>query len=399
MTTTLFPDPTQQSPDADELALQAEEDALFARRLRHQTAAVRLMHSKLGVRRSLSRDQVNTAAEAFHADGDLLSASRRIIDTHDEAYRAVTSTISRARAYWRTMTVPFPIKGTRLIRKDLIPQFDEAMQKHRAELIEAVQVLATRYESLRLEARARLGDLFNEADYPQTIRQQFALQSDYPSVEPPNYLKELNPELYEQESRRMQQRFESALQLAEDAFAAELQGLVSHLVERLTTEADADGKPKRFHKTAVTNMSEFFERFQSLNVRGNSDLTALVQQAEQVLQNVDAADLRKDQSLRQFVAQGMEQVKSTLDAMVNVTSSVVVNDFAKRYFARQAVERTLVRTGQIASIVALALAFYISFAFESVIDAWQTMIFVVVTAVLVPATLRWHWWRSSQRSR
>lgn len=317
-TATIYAQPTEAFPELDPeaLALQAEEDALFAKRLRAQTAAVRLMHSRLGVRRALSRQQVNQAAETFHADGDLLSASRRIIDTSDEAYRAVTGTISRARAYWRTMTVPFPIKGIRLIRKDLLPQFQAAMEKMESELDDAVQVLAAKYAELRTAAQSRLGDLFNPADYPDSIDKQFALQWDFPSVEPPQYLKDLNPELYEAEAKRVQQRFESAMAMAEDAFAAELQGLVSHLVDKLTDEQEADGKPKVFRNSAVTNLGEFFARFQNMNVRQNSELTALVQQAEQILGGVDPNDLRKDASLKTSIAAKMEQVKAALDTMV-----------------------------------------------------------------------------------
>lgn len=315
---TLYAEPTEALPDLDpeELALQAEEDALFAKRLRAQTAAVRLMHSRLGVRRALSRQQVNQAAETFHADGDLLSASRRIIDTSDEAYRAVTGTISRARAYWRTMTVPFPIKGIRLIRKDLVPQFQQAMERMEAELQEAVQVLSAKYAELRTAAEGRLGELFNPADYPASIGEQFALKWDYPSVEPPNYLKEFSPELYEAECRRVQQRFESALALAEDAFAAELQGLVSHLVDKLADSAEADGKPKVFRNSAVSNLTEFFARFQQMNVRGNSELTALVAKAEKAMAGVDPNDLRKDGSLKESIAAKMAEVKQALDTMV-----------------------------------------------------------------------------------
>ncbi|MGQ9590926.1 MAG: sodium:solute symporter family transporter [Planctomycetota bacterium] len=84
---------------------------------------------------------------------------------------------------------------------------------------------------------------------------------------------------------------------------------------------------------------------------------------------------------------------STLSAMINVTSSVVVNDFLKRYFARGLPERRLVRWGQVASVVALLVAFGLSQLFRDVVTIWETMIFVVVSVILVPATLRWHWWR------
>ena len=94
-----------------------------------------------------------------------------------------------------------------------------------------------------------------------------------------------------------------------------------------------------------------------------------------------------------FLAILLAALMSTLDAMINVTSSVITNDFLGRYFARRSSEKALVRIGQIASVGALILAFVISLAFKDVVEIWETMIFSIVTIILVPATFRWHWWR------
>jgi len=99
-----------------------------------------------------------------------------------------------------------------------------------------------------------------------------------------------------------------------------------------------------------------------------------------------------------FMAVLLAALMSTLDAMINVTGSVVVNDFLKRYFLKKASSKTLVHWGQAASVVALILGFVFSLLFRDVISAWETMIFVVVTMILVPATMRWHWWRFSARA-
>jgi Na+/proline symporter len=99
-----------------------------------------------------------------------------------------------------------------------------------------------------------------------------------------------------------------------------------------------------------------------------------------------------------FVALLLAALMSTLDAMVNITSSVVTNDFVRRYFARRVGERAQVRIGQAASVGALALGCAMSLGFADVAAAWEVMIFVVVTAILVPATMRWHWWRFSARA-
>jgi Na+/proline symporter len=84
---------------------------------------------------------------------------------------------------------------------------------------------------------------------------------------------------------------------------------------------------------------------------------------------------------------------STISAMINVTSSVVINDFIKRYFARDISQRRLVRLGQIASVAAVIVGFVFSLSFSNIVTAWEAMVFVVVTVILVPATLRWHYWR------
>jgi Na+/proline symporter len=99
-----------------------------------------------------------------------------------------------------------------------------------------------------------------------------------------------------------------------------------------------------------------------------------------------------------FLAVLLAALMSTLSAMINVTSSVVLNDFLKRYFARGRSERQLVRWGQLASLGAILLGFLLSLLYKDVVSAWETMIFVVVTMILVPATLRWHWWRYGARA-
>jgi SSS family solute:Na+ symporter len=99
-----------------------------------------------------------------------------------------------------------------------------------------------------------------------------------------------------------------------------------------------------------------------------------------------------------FLAVLLAALMSTLSAMINTTSSVVLNDFLKRYFARGRTEKQLVGWGQLASVGAVLAGFVLSLLFKDVVSAWETMLFVVVTMILVPATCRWHWWRFSARA-
>jgi solute:Na+ symporter, SSS family len=94
-----------------------------------------------------------------------------------------------------------------------------------------------------------------------------------------------------------------------------------------------------------------------------------------------------------FMAVLLAALMSTISAMINVTSSVILNDFIKRYFAKNLTQKQLVRWGQVASIAAVGIGFLMSLSFSNIITAWESMVFVVVTVILVPATLRWHYWR------
>jgi len=94
-------------------------------------AAVRLAFTWLGVRKTLAPEQRTTAARVFHADRELLSASKLILDTKNPAYRAVAAVRSEASGYWRTVTLPFPEAGIRLLQQNSLGLFATTMQSIR----------------------------------------------------------------------------------------------------------------------------------------------------------------------------------------------------------------------------------------------------------------------------
>ena len=73
-----------------------QQERSAAQRLRTTMAAVRLAFTWLGVRKTLAPEQRTTAARAFHADRELLTASKLILDTKNPTYRAVAAVRSEA---------------------------------------------------------------------------------------------------------------------------------------------------------------------------------------------------------------------------------------------------------------------------------------------------------------
>jgi len=286
-----------------------------AQRLHAAFAAVRVSFAWLGVRKTLTPDQKAQAADTFNAEGQYLSAAKKLLDTQHPAFKAVTAVRNRIVAHWRGSTLPYPEPGIRLIRQDAIELFNDRMTSIREELAEAVEALDRQYDELRSAAVERLGDLYNPADYPPSLSGLFSVEWDFPSVEPPSYLLELNPSLYEAEKQRMAARFEQAVEMAESAFTEEFSKLVGHVTERLSG-VNEDGQPKTFRNSCIENLREFFERFRTLNVHSSKELDDLVDTAQQALGNAGPQKLREDGDLRQRIATQFSAVASSLDDML-----------------------------------------------------------------------------------
>ena len=294
--------------------VESTSDAGHESRLRDASAAVRLSFTWMGVRRTLTRQQKAIAADSFGAEGAFLSAGKKLLDTKHPKFKALTAIRGEAVTRWKSVTLPWPEPGIRLIRRDCIQDFDNQMHAFSGRLEEAVVELDDHFEELRSSARDRLGSLFNPSDYPASLEGAFSMTWDFPSVDPPGYLRQVNPELYEQECERIRAQFTEAVRLAEEAFTTELSELISHLCERLS--GDRDGKPKVFRDTAVSNLTDFFDRFRSLNVGSNAELDRLVDQAHGVLRGVRPTTLRENGGLRQHVATQLSSVQSVLDGLM-----------------------------------------------------------------------------------
>ena len=285
-----------------------------AQRLRRIAAAVRVRLRWWGVHRALTARQKEEMGAVASADARLLTAGKKLIDSRHEAVRGLTSVKTRLTQFWRGLTLPYTEVGIRLIRQSDVESFTHTMEGFREELAGAEDGLVAAYDEIKEDARSRLGRLFDPGDYPHEVRGLFGVDWDFPSVEPPSHLLRIAPEVYEQERRRVAARFDEAVRLAEQAFAAEFTRLLSHLTERLG-ECD-NGRRKVFRDSAVANLSEFFQRFSQLNVRSNPDLDRLVAQAQELVRGVTPQELRDNDGLRRLVATEMAGVQATVERMI-----------------------------------------------------------------------------------
>lgn len=283
-------------------------------RLEVEFLATAVAFTWFGVNRALDDDQVAEAAKAFDADPEYLSGAKRLIDTNHPAYKRLVKIRGRIKKFWRRLTVQYPMAGVRLIRMRDVEKFEIAMADFSREMDLAAAQMGEVYGDLREEAAARLKNLFNPADYPEFIGGLFAVSWSFVSVQPPDYLAQLRPDLYRREADRVRGEFDQAARIAESAFVEEFGKLVGKLVERLTP--DASGNRKILKEAPLKNLREFVERFRNLSVSDNRDLAKLVDDAENAIAGVKSADLREVGAFRKQVKADMSRISGEVETMM-----------------------------------------------------------------------------------
>src|SRR5437763_13580089 len=85
--------------------------------LRANMAAVRVSFTWLGTRKSLTPAQRAEAAQPFDAQGEYVSAGKKLLETRHPAFKAVTSIKTKTASIWKTRSLPFPQPGVRRIKR------------------------------------------------------------------------------------------------------------------------------------------------------------------------------------------------------------------------------------------------------------------------------------------
>jgi len=286
----------------------------YTEKLRQVCVGCKLSKKKWGVKKTLTKEQKEKAAKVFGASGKRIAASKTLIDTANKKYSAVTAIFTQITKEWEDHTLPYPEDGIRLMKREHVAEWDAKVSQYQDRLDRAVATLNDSYASVKSEARDELEDLFNLSDYPSSLEGLFSITVEYPSINADPSLAEISNGLYQREQQRIAARFDEALEMAEQAFASEFQGLIEHLVGRL--EGLNDGTAKQFHPSTTGNLEAFFERFRSLSIGSNADLERLVVDAQAAVRGIRPEWLESSQPLRDSVRSRMSQVQEQLDSMM-----------------------------------------------------------------------------------
>jgi len=298
-------------PATDDEARAAEE---FAAELRENALAIELNLQKVGRSRALDARHREEVADHFQANRRAVGSSKRLYAPDQREIKAIATALGEARAAWLSMTIAYR-KGVRLLQKSQLAQWEKTFNQCRARLDAALAEADAHYTEIIDASREFLGrELFDASDYPASFAGSIRISWQTFNFEPSEELLRLAPATYAREQARVRAQFEAAVATFEEETRDQLAKLVDSLLGKLN---DAEnGKRVVYTEAATSNLREFFNRFETLNIRSNADLSKLIDDARDALGGVNMADLKRSRAARRDVAARFTEVRDQLSQLI-----------------------------------------------------------------------------------
>lgn len=293
--------------------------------LRDSSICVIIRTSRFTTRRTVKSEDVtveaNDAKGGEQPDQEMVTVAKDLLDSPE--LRAIATFDHYTKLWFKSRSVPSPLlrSSAYMFAIDALEDmyaYLEQRAKDRQPLIEAFKAALPAHVKT---AKEKLGPLFDRTEYPRAADVDALFTFEWQVVEigtPDQKLRGVSQALFEKEKAKAELVWSSAVGQIEQALAAGMQDVVTHLAERL---GGGDEKPKRFRESALRKVTDFLDAFAQRNIGGSEQLAGLVAKAKALTNGVDVKALKDDAKVRQQVVAGFADIKKSLDTMVEAKPS------------------------------------------------------------------------------
>jgi hypothetical protein len=258
--------------------------------------------------RKVSRDVANqhgAQERAGRYNKQLLMGAARLEDLRTLA--------GQIRQHFYKVTLPWSDEGLRLLPSHFLFDLTARMREFKAEFSSGVEQFLDIYPSYIQEARAELGSLFREEDYPSVdeLREKFSVNLEIlPISTGDDFRVTMSAEEQARIAREIDANVRQRLTKGTEDLWKRLREVVNHMVDRLNEPES------RFHTTLVTNIHDLVSLLPQLNVNQDPDLERFATQIRERLCNYTAQELKKDDSLRTSTAVEAAGIVAQMDEVL-----------------------------------------------------------------------------------
>lgn len=216
---------------------------------------------------------------------------------------------SYLRQFFYQETLPWYTDGSRILSSKNYLDFTQAFKKKKSEFDEAVKNFLEVYPVLKEEARAKLGDLYRDSEYPSQIYLKAAFSCEISFLPIPD-IQDFRVDILEDERHAFERRMKETESNALKEIWNRLHDTVFNAAQRLQ-------RPEaRLRESLVENIKQVCLVLPKLNFADDPKLEQMRQEVEKVVASIDISDCKDSISTRQQAAQDLESVMNKMYAFM-----------------------------------------------------------------------------------
>ena len=249
----------------------------------------RLSKSEWTGKKKASEIDTQIAAENNAQKGRATKTDKILVAKDEPLWRAVKSAGRAVHTEWERWSCPWQDGGTRMIASSRFMEFSKRLEDAISKFDAAVSAFLNDYLDMIPRQAKRLGNLFDERDYPSLdeMRQKFAVSVDYQPVPTADDFRcQLADDQLEAVRQSTQRMVEASLARAAKDQIKRLHKALSTMVKTL---AQTD---KIFRDSLITNVRELAGMIPALNIANDPKLNELTDEIQQELATIDPSELR-----------------------------------------------------------------------------------------------------------
>lgn len=267
--------------------------------------------------RRLDRRVTTDTTDREGADRDAGRFNKNLLGGKVPSFAAVVAAASAARAAHYEQTLPWADEGSRLLPTANYLEYTRVIREQRDAFKRKVDAFLAEYPQLVQDAAARLGNMFNSADYPTTaaVAQRFSYRIAFTPVPAGEDIRLNLPDhvtahMQKGITARVERSVQAAVRDGWDRLYASVERIRDRLQE--ITGADPDGPQGRLHASLFSGAVETAETLRRLNILGDPQLDAMADRIVRELSQLDPKEIRKAPDAMQATADAADAILSAM---------------------------------------------------------------------------------------
>ncbi len=258
--------------------------------------------------RKIDRKATGQVETTFLTDRKVGQFSKRLLPSAKELEK-ISALARETRKFFHENTLPWLSDGSRILSSKNYLDFSSEMRKRKDAFDAAVKAFLIEYPVLRNAARAKLGELFNENEYPSEAKLSRAFEFEVACLPIPE-VSDFRVEILDTEK-------DAFLNKMRDVESKAIKECYSRLSEVVRNAAEKLASPKAvFRDTLLENISDICALLPKLNAFDDQELEKTRLEVEAIVSKISPETCRENATERENAAKKLADINSRMGAIM-----------------------------------------------------------------------------------